>query len=221
MDYYTYLILIILLSIIPQLLVNRAYNKYSQIRVGNGKSGEMVVNEMLFNSGIMGIRINRIGGHLSDHYDSRRKSINLSSENFTNPTIASVAIAAHETGHAIQDNKGYFFLRLRHALGPVTIVASNASWIVIYLGFLMYFTPFIYFGIICLGVVLLFNLVTLPVEINASNRARKYLISTGTYTSEEIAGATKVLTAAAFTYIAVVLAGILQIIRLLSNVRRD
>lgn len=221
MDYYTYVLLIVLLSILPQLWVNSVYRKYSQVRVGNGKSGEMVVNEMLFNSGISGISINRIGGHLSDHYDSKRKSINLSSDNFTNPTIASVAVAAHETGHAIQDNKGYFFLRLRHALGPATIVASKISWIFIYLGFLLFFEPLMWVGIICLAVVLLFNIVTLPVEINASSRARKYLISTGTYTSEEISGATKVLRAAAFTYIAVVLAGILQIIRLISNVRRD
>ena len=221
MSYYGYLLIIVLLTIIPQILVHVTYNKYSQISVGNGKNGERLVNEMLYNNGVNDVRVERIGGVLSDHYDSRKKVIRLSSSNFEHPTIASIAVAAHETGHALQDNRGYFFLRLRHALGPTAILASKTSWIFIYLGFIMFFSPMIYLGIIMLAVVVLFDFVTLPVEINASRRAKQYLISTGTYTSDEIAGASKVLSAAALTYVAATLAGVLQLIRLLANARRD
>ena len=221
MSYYGYLLIIVLLTIIPQILVHATYNKYSQIRIGNGKNGERLVNDMLYSNGVNDVRVERIGGVLSDHYDSRGKVIRLSSSNFENPTIASIAVAAHETGHALQDNKGYFFLRLRHALGSTAILASKTSWIFIYLGFLMFFTPMIYLGIIMLAIVVVFDFVTLPVEINASRRAKQYLISTGTYSDEEIAGASKVLSAAALTYVAATLAGVLQLIRLFSSIRRD
>lgn len=219
MDYFVYLIIIILLSIIPQIWVHITYRKYSQIRVGNGKTGAQLVEEMLAVNGVSNVSIHQVGGVLSDHYNSKRKTINLSRDNFVNPTVASIAVAAHETGHALQDNKGYFFLKMRHALGPVTIVASKISWIAIYLGFLLFFTPVIWLGIICLGVIVLFDLITLPVELNASARAKEYLTSCGSYSEEEISGVSKVLTAAAFTYVAASLAGILQLIRLLNIVR--
>lgn len=221
MSYFGYLLIIVLLTVIPQVLVKHTYRKYFDIKTMNGQTGEELVKRMLFENGIGDVSIGQIGGTLSDHYDSKRKIINLSMDNFNSSNVASIAVAAHETGHAIQHNKGYLFLKLRKSLGPVTIVASKVSWIVIYLGFLLYFAPFIYLGIILLGVMVLFDLVTLPVEINASIRARKYLISTGNFTNEEISGASKVLTAAAFTYVATTLAGILQIIRLISSTRRD
>ena len=216
-----YLLLIILLTIIPQLWVRSTYDKYASIKINSTKTGEEVAREMLARNGINGININRIPGELTDHYHPRRKEINLSYSNFDEPTIASIAVAAHETGHAIQDHKGYFFLRLRQVMGTPAIVASNLSWVFVYLGFILYFTPFIWLGIIMLGIVVLFDLVTLPVEINASKRAKAYLVSTGRYSSQEIEGVSKVLTAAAFTYIAVTLAGVLQLIRLLNRVRRD
>lgn len=218
MGYFTYLIIIILLSLIPQLIVNRIYKKYSTVRVGNGKTGAQLVAEMLAVNHISNVYINSIGGRLTDHYNSKNKSINLSRENFENPSIASIAVAAHETGHALQDFKGYSFLRMRQSLGPATVVANKISWIAVYLGFLLYFTPFIWIGIICLSVIVLFDFITLPVEINASRRAKKYLLSTGTYTYEEVKGVSKVLTAAAFTYVAASLAGVLQLIRLLGVV---
>ena len=221
MNYWTYVIIITLLALLPQIWVDKAYKKYSSIRVSNGKNGEMLVRDMLSSNGIYNVSINRISGFLSDHYNSQNKSINLSNDNFINSSIASIAVAAHETGHAIQDNKGYLFLKLRHKLSSSTIVASKMSWGFIYIGFLFFNKPLILLGIIALGIVLIFNIVTLPVEINASRRAKQYLCSTGTYTMEEIQGANKVLTAAAFTYIAATLAGLLQIIRLISLIDRD
>ena len=221
MSYFGYLLIIILLTLLPQIWVHSAYRKYSNVKLQNNKSGETIVKNMLFENGVGELRINPIGGTLTDHYNPKDKSINLSMDNFNNGTIASVAIAAHETGHAIQDHKGYFFLKLRRSLGPVTIVASNSSWVFIYLGFLLFSTPLIWFGIILLGIVVLFDLVTLPVEINASSRAKKYLASTGTFSNDELSGVNAMLTAAAFTYIASTLAGILQLIRLLGIVNRD
>lgn len=216
-----FLLIIVIITIIPQLLVRGAYEKYSQVRVQSTKNGEEVVKEMLNANGVNGVSINKIGGFLSDHYNSRTKQINLSVSNFEEPTVASVAIAAHETGHAIQDNRGYFFLRLRQAIGTTAVVASNLSWTFVYLGFILYFTPLIWVGVIMLGIVVAFDFVTLPVEINASRRAKQYLVSTGRYSSEEIEGVSKVLNAAAFTYIAVTLAGVLQLLRLIRRLNRD
>lgn len=221
MGYFGYLLIIIIITLIPQLLVDSAYRRYSQVRIGNGKSGEELVKEMLAENSVTDVNIEKIRGVLTDHYDSRSKCIRLSLANFENPTVASIAVAAHETGHALQDSKGYLFLRLRQTLGPVTIVASKTSWIIIYLGFILFFTPFIWMGIFLLGVVVIFDLVTLPVEINASSRAKQYLLATGGYSDEEIEGVSKMLNAAALTYVAATLAGILQLIRLLSLVRDD
>lgn len=216
-----YLLLIILITVVPQIIVRSTYEKYSNIKVNSLKNGEDIVREMLNANGISGVSINKIGGELSDHYNPRRKEINLSLSNFDNPTVASIAVAAHETGHAIQDHKGYFFLRLRQAMGSSAIIASNLSWTFVYLGFIMYFAPLIWIGVIMLGVVVAFDFITLPVEINASRRARQYLVSTGRYSTEEIEGVSKVLTAAAFTYLAVTLAGVLQLLRLLRRLDRD
>ena len=220
MDYYIYLLIIILLTIIPQVIVEATYSKYARVSLTHGKTGEELVNEMLNRNGITNVSLARINGRLTDHYDSRRKLIALSRDNFGNPTVASVAIASHETGHAIQDNMGYVFLRMRQSLGPATIVASRLMWIFIYLGFIFFFAPLIYVGIALLSIVVLFDLVTLPVEINASKRGKQYLISTGEYSIEDIAGVSQVLTAAAFTYVAATLAGVLQLLRLISRVKR-
>lgn len=216
-----YFLLVMLIILIPQLLIHSRYRKYSQIEVLNGKTGEEIVYAMLHSNGVYNVEVERIGGVLSDHYDSRSKKIRLSNDNFENPTIASIAVAAHETGHALQDSKGYFFLKLRHSMGPLTMTASQASWVFLILGMILYFSPFVWLGIILFSVVVLFDLVTLPVEINASKRAKQYLLSTGAYNDEEMEGVSKVLNAAALTYVAATLASILQLLRLISRFRRD
>ena len=218
---FLFLIVLILLTIIPHVWVRRTYSAYSEFKVQSNQTGEDIVREMLRTNGVVDVSIHEIGGELTDHYDSRTRSVNLSYDNFNAPSVASIAVAAHEAGHALQDHQGYFFLRLRQQLTQSAIVASKFSWICVYLGFLLYFTPLIWVGVILLGVIVLFDLITLPVEIDASKRARAYLVGTGKYTDEEIEGVSKVLSAAAFTYIAVTLAGVLQLIRLLGRLNRD
>lgn len=217
----TYVLLIIVITIIPQILVRNTYNRYAKVKVNSLQTGADIVKEMLDANGVDGVSIGQISGELTDHYNSKTKRINLSNSNFNKPTVASIAVAAHETGHALQDAKGYFFLKLRHGMGQTAIVASNLSWVFVYLGFILYFAPFVYLGIILLGIVVLFDLVTLPVEINASNRAKRYLADTGRYSYEELEGVSKVLNAAAFTYIAATLAGVLQLLRLIRRFERS
>ena len=216
-----YLLVVTLLCISSQLWINHEYNKYSNVEVSNGKNGVEIVNGMMGRYNLHGLRINMIRGKLTDHYNSQDKSINLSMDNYNKPSIASIAVAAHEMGHAIQDNKGYLFLKLRKWLGPITIISSRISWVFIYLGFVIGYLPIIWMGIILVGIVLLFDLVTLPVELNASKSAKDYLVSTGEFNKEELEGVSKVLTAAAFTYLASTLAGALQLIRLISYADRD
>ena len=216
-----FLLIIVLITIIPQILVKSTYRKYASISVNCAKNGEEIAREMLRDNGVNNVSIKRIGGVLTDNYNSKDNTIYLSSSNFNNPSVASIAVAAHETGHAIQQDNSYLFLKIRQALCPVTIISSKLSWVAIYLGFIFYFTPLIWLGTIFLGVIVLFDLVTLPVEINASRRAKRYLVSCGYFDGEEVRGASKVLIAAAFTYVAATLAGLLQLIRIVSRIRRN
>ena len=221
MDYLFYLIIITVLLASAQFAVHSAYSKYARVETRTNKSGLEVVNDMQMKYGLTDLAVYKIHGELTDHYDPRSKSISLSSMNYNSATVAGIAVAAHEMGHAIQDKEGYFFLRLRCGMGKLTIVASNLSWIVIYLGFLMWYTPLIIAGIALFGVTVFFDLITLPVEMNASKRAFEYLKSTGEYSDEELSGVNKVLKAAAFTYIASTLAGAIQLIRLIGILKSD
>ena len=221
MDYLLYVLIISLLLASASLLVRTTYSRYIRINTRVNKSSLEVVTDMKNKYGLSDLNIVRIGGVLSDHYDSRRKTIGLSVSNYDSSSVAGIAVAAHEMGHAIQDKEGYFFLRLRQGLGKITIVANNISWFIIYLGFILWYLPLVYAGIACVAIVVLFDIITLPVELDASRRAKNYLKSTGVYSEEEMNGFAKVLNAAAFTYIASTLAGILQLIRLLGIVSRD
>ena len=221
MDYIFYLIIVTLLLASAQLAIHSAYSKYSRIETNCQKTGVEVIGEMQIKHNLSEISVYKIPGELTDHYDPRNKSIGLSSLNYNTSTIAGIAVASHEMGHAIQDKEGYFFLKLRHGMGKLTIVASNLSWIVIYLGFIIWYLPFIYVGIALFAITVLFDLITLPVEINASKRAAEYLKQTGDYNEQELIGVRKVLRAAAFTYIASTLAGALQLLRLIGIVRRN
>jgi len=221
MDYLLYVLLVSLLLASASLLVRTTYAKYVRIETRASKSALEIVTEMKERHGLGNLNIVRVPGELTDHYDSRRKTIGLSTSNYNSSSVAGVAVAAHEMGHAIQDKEGYLFLRLRQGLGRITIVANNISWVIIYLGFILWYLPLVYAGIACVAIVVLFDLVTLPVELDASRRAKNYLKSTGIYSEEELRGFSKVLKAAAFTYVASTLAGVLQLIRLLGIVSRD
>lgn len=221
MDYLFYLILVTLLCASAEWIVNSTYNKYSKISTNSNKCGLDVVEDMKLKNNLSNLVVYKGQGHLTDHYDPRNKSIFLSPSNYNSSSVAGVAVAAHEMGHAIQDKENYLLLRIRRNLGPVTIVSSKLSWIIIYIGFLFWSTTFIWVGIAFFGITVLFDLVTLPVELNASKRAKDYLKSTGNYNEDELKGISSVLNAAAFTYLASTLAGALQLLRLIMLIRRD
>lgn len=213
------IIAIILLALIPNFIVRKAYNLGLRAKTKYENGSIDFSKDMLNKNGIYNINFTNTHVPLGDHYNSKLKTICLS--NGDSSSVASIAIALHESGHAIQDEKGYFFLKLRAMLGTPTIIANKFIWIFIFLGFLFNAMELVYVGISFMCVVVLFDIVTLPVEINASKRAINYLESTNALSIEEMSVAKKVLYAAAFTYIAATLAGILQLIRLISISRDD
>ena len=192
---------VIILPLIAQAGIKSSYNKYAKVLSSKGITGEQVAR-------------NRIQGDLTDHYDPTKKTVNLSDSIYSEKSISSIAVAAHECGHAIQDKEKYSFLRFRSSMVPVVNFTSRFASIFIIIGFASSIFNLITIGIILLCVGLLFQLVTLPVEFNASSRAKVQLQELGLVTSKELEGTSKVLKAAAFTYVAGFLATALQILRL-------
>lgn len=209
------IILIILIPLVAQIKITSNYNKYKRERNTCNLTGQEVARKILDENGLDDIHVVEIKGELTDHYDPTKKVVRLSTDIFHGDTIAAAAVAAHECGHAIQDKENYAFLRIRSAIYPVVNVATRVSYYIILLGFLLQVLKLIYLGIglTCCG--LLFQLVTLPVEFDASKRALNKLEEYNLLASNEIDGARNVLTAAALTYVAGVIASILQILRLL------
>lgn len=196
--------------------------KYSAYRSASGMTGAMAAEEMLRRAGIYDVKIRHVSGNLTDHYDPRTKTVNLSDPVYDSASVAAVGIACHECGHAIQHAKAYFPLNFRAALVPVANFGSTLSWPMIILGLVLggmrtsgigYFL--IEAGIACFALAVLFHLVTLPVEFNASSRAMAMIRQTGMLTEQESRATRKVLTAAALTYVASAAAAILQLLRLL------
>jgi len=211
-----YLIYIALLLIIPiwaQMKVKSAYSKYSKIGTSSQMTGAEVARKVLNDNGLFDVRIEEVRGQLSDHYDPRDKVVRLSSDNYHGTSMASSAIAAHEVGHAIQDAEDYAFLRFRHALVPVASFGSNISYFLIFAGFVFGMLNLALIGIVFMSAAVLFQLVTLPVEFDASNRAMTQLISTGIIRNDEEKETKKVLNAAALTYVAAALVALLELAR--------
>ena len=169
---------------------------------------------MLNRSGIYDVRIERVAGELTDHYDPRSKVLRLSDSTYASDSVAAVCVAAHECGHAIQHQKGYGPLVLRSTLVPAANIGSSLSWPVFVAGLIFSMRPLLMIGILLFGLAVIFQLVTLPVEFNASSRAIQILEGTGMLGSSEVTGAKKVLRAAAMTYVASLAASILQLLRL-------
>ncbi len=214
----TYILVLIgvVLSLIASAKVKSTFAKYSQIRSVTGMTGAQAAERILHNSGIYDVRIERISGQLNDHYDPRTKVLRLSDSVYGQSSIAAIGVAAHECGHAIQDEKSYAPLKLRGALVPVANFGSMISWPLIIIGVLMGGSQtLINLGILLFSLAVLFQLVTLPVEFNASRRAVARLGETGILYNEELTQAKKVLDAAALTYVAAAAATILQLLRLL------
>lgn len=213
MDGLIFILLVFALAGIASNGITRSYKTYSKVPVSKNITGAEVANKFLREEGIFDVSIELAqGGELSDHYDPSKKVIRLSRDVFYGSSIASVAIAAHEAGHAVQDAVRYPLFRLRSALVPSTKFASSFSWILIFGGLLLQSFGLIYIGIGLFALTTLFQLVTLPLELNASRRALVYL-EQGVLEYEEKAGAKKVLKAAAFTYVASLLISIMYLMR--------
>ena len=219
----TYLILIpaILISAWAQFKVSSTFNKYSTVRSINGYTGAQVARILSNDAGLQEVEIQQVPGRLSDHYDPRAKVLRLSSDVYGSTSVASIGVAAHEVGHAIQDKESYSALVFRNAIVPVVNFSSSLSWILFFIGILLSYSTLVTIGIILFSVVVLFQLVTLPVEFNASSRALKLLEARGILYDKEVEGARKVLSAAALTYVAATLMAVLQLVRLIAISNRN
>lgn len=214
--FFLYLGLIILVPLYAQIKVKSTYKKYSRIRSTSGMSGAQVARMILDRNGLHDVKVVQSEGFLSDHYNPITKIVALSPQNYNESSVAGAAVAAHEVGHAIQDKEAYSFLRFRHRLAPVANITSNASWIFIMIGLIFSsLNSLLGIGIALLAVGVLFQLVTLPVEFNASSRAMDQMIEMNIIRNEEEPHAKKVLSAAAMTYVAAAAVAVLELVRLL------
>lgn len=215
MEYYLLTILAFLITITAQIFVNGSYSKTRKIKNKHNLTGEDVARTILDKNGLRNVQIEEVHSTLGDHYDPTTKTVRLSSDIYHNTSIASASVAAHECGHAIQDKDDYTFLRIRHALIPIVNFSSYAGYIAIVIGCIFSSINLIWVGILMEIIILLFQLVTLPVEFNASSRALKQLEELNLLEKSEIKYSRKMLGAAAMTYVASVAAAVLEILRLL------
>lgn len=213
---------VILLGIFVQMRMNSAYSKYSKIANNRNMSGAMIAKLILEGAGIYDVKVNCVNGQLTDHYDPTRKTVNLSTSVFNGTSIASIGVAAHECGHAIQHHVGYFPLRLRSAAVGITNFSSKILYFLMIGSFLIYSSSFstVVFNVatICYAVIFLFQLITLPVEFNASKRALEQIRTAG-FENQSIKGVKNVLTAAALTYVASAVTALWQLLIMLSRTR--
>lgn len=201
-----------LLSMIAKVWVKKSFARYSQVGVATRLSGAQAAERIIRRTG-MNVRVERVQGFLSDHYDPRHRVLRLSPPVYEGRSLASIGVAAHEAGHALQHAQGYALLKFRTAMVPATSVGSNLAWPLLFIGLIFQMTGLLYVGIVLFSVAVLFQLVTLPVEIDASRRALALVRSEGIVSSEaEAAGARKVLTAAAMTYLAAAASAVLTLV---------
>lgn len=236
-EYLLWMLPALIISLIAQAKVKSTYSKYSKVINRMGITGAEAARRVLSAGGVTNVQITSVGGNLTDHFDPRTNTIRLSDGVYGRNTVAAVGIAAHEAGHALQHAEGYVPNKIRSALVPVTNIGSRIGWILIIIGFAMsgvsyyyYSTPTTYnspvgdalviVGIILYSTSLLFTLITLPVEFNASKRALRIIESTGMLQGEEYEGAKKTLTAAAMTYVAAALTALLQLLRIILIAKR-
>lgn len=220
MYYYfdpTYVLVIIgaLICMAASANVSHTYNRYRNVRTMRGVMAQEVAAQMLQEAGIYDVRIERVSGNLTDHYDPRNKVLRLSDSVYGSSSVAAVGVAAHECGHAIQHQTGYVPIKVRNAIVPVVNLGSWLSWPVMVAGLIMGSFGLLKLGILLFAFTLVFQIVTLPVEFNASRRALHILGERGILYREELSGARKVLTAAALTYVTAVISTLLQLLRLI------
>lgn len=223
---YVLVIIGVIICLAASAKMRSTFNKYSRVRSRSGMTGREAAEYVLRSAGIYDVHVERVAGNLTDHYDPRTKTLRLSDATYNSQSVAAIGVAAHECGHAVQHATGYAPLRFRGALVPIANLGSTIAWPLIIIGLL--FTGqssmmFLNLGIIAFSLAVLFQIVTLPVEFDASNRAVRVLGSTGLLYEDELRDTRKVLSAAALTYVAGAAASILQLLRiiLLANSRRD
>lgn len=223
---WTYILIIIGLAIagFASANVNRTFAKYSKYQNRNGYTGTQVAEYILQQSGIHDVRVERIAGNLTDHYDPKNKVLRLSDATADKTSVAAIGVAAHECGHAVQDHQGYFFMTLRQRIVPFVNIGSNAAWPILILGVVFgYNETLVNIGIALFSFTLLFQVITLPVEFDASKRALQIIETGNILTAEELPYARKTLNAAAMTYVAAAISSFLSLLRviILFGNRRD
>ena len=224
----TYILVMIgvVICLLASAKMNSTFSKYYRVRSHSGMTGKEAAEALLHREGIYDVRVEYVAGNLTDHYDPRSKVLRLSDATYQQTSVAAIGVAAHECGHAIQHARGYAPLSIRSALVPGANFGSSIAWPLIIIGLIMNSQTsqlFLNLGVIAFSMAVLFQIVTLPVEFNASRRALKILGNTGMLYPDEVRETRKVLTAAALTYVAGAASAILQLLRLImiSNSRRD
>lgn len=221
MDYNDYMVINyalpfagFMITYIAQIYINNSYDKYKYQSLRRKITGAEVARNILDKNGLKDIKVVEVSGKLTDHYDPNKQTVSLSSDIYNGDTIASSSVAAHECGHAIQHKEGYFFLKVRNSLVPIVNFSTKIGYLIIVVGLLFSFKTIAKFGLLLLLAMLFFQLITLPVEFNASNRAKKQLINLNIINKEELDDSNTMLRAAALTYVASLITTLLQILRL-------
>ncbi|HOO06118.1 MAG TPA: zinc metallopeptidase [Ruminococcus sp.] len=222
MPYYLSLALIIILPILAQIHVSSTFNKYAKVRNARGLTADQVARQILDSNGLYNVGIEHISGKLTDHYDPTANVVRLSDSTFGQTSVAAIGVAAHECGHACQHAENHAPIVVRSKLVPVTNICSRLWYFVVLIGAVVFqiFPALVYIGIAMFGAVVLFQLVTLPTELNASGRALKTLENDMILEQSEVPQARKVLTAAAMTYVTALVTSLIQLLRLLSSFNR-
>ncbi|WP_022776145.1 zinc metallopeptidase [Butyrivibrio sp. AE2015] len=220
---YILVIIMAILCMVASYRVNSVYKKYNRVRSMSGMTGAQVAMEILRRNGVSDVTVQHVPGDLTDHYDPRTRVVNLSDATYGSNSVAAIGVAAHECGHVMQHQNGYLPLQIRSALVPAANIGSKAGVPLIILGMFLSISPLISIGIWVFSLAVLFQVVTLPVEFDASHRALVMLEEYGILGHEEVADSRKVLSAAAMTYVASAAAAVVQLLRLvmLNNRRRD
>ena len=211
---YMYL-LMLLIPMAAQIYISVTYGKYKKIKNSYDMTGYDIARKILDDNGLNDVYVVETTGTLSDHYDSRRKTVRLSNEVYNGSSVASMAIAAHECGHAIQDKEGYLFMKIRSFIFPIVSFGTKIAYVVLFIGLIADIMDLVWAGILLVGLGLVFQLITLPVEINASKRAMVELENKICALDNDLDGTKSMLTAAALTYVAGVLSSALEILRLI------
>lgn len=209
-----FVLIAFLIVLIAQQTLNFTYSKYKKIEVDSNMTGYEVAKKILSENDLDNINVGRVSGNLSDHYNNSKKTVNLSEDIYNGRTVASCAVAAHECGHALQYKEGYTPIKIRNMLVPIVNLGNSLGYIVIAISLAASITKLFILGIVLISFALIFQLITLPVEFDASRRANKLLLEMGLITEDEQEGTKKMLKAAAFTYVAGLISSIMQILRL-------